>query len=161
MLGSLVRLKLAVRSDIEQAIDRVLRAGRRARRRAAHVPGAARGAQGVADAPSTQVQTVVDENAPVVKIVNVILEQAVRDRASDVHIEPMADTVRVRVRTDGALHQITTLPGSMGPSLVSRIKVMSDMNIVEKRRPQDGQMAVHDRRSRPRRARVDHADRVR
>jgi type IV pilus assembly protein PilB len=66
----------------------------------------------------------------------------VRDRASDVHIEPMADTVRVRVRTDGALHQITTLPGQMGPSLVSRIKVMSDMNIVERRRPQDGQMAV-------------------
>jgi type IV pilus assembly protein PilB len=88
------------------------------------------------------VQNVVDENAPVVKIVNVILEQAVQDRASDVHIEPMADSVRVRVRTDGALHQITTLPGPMGPSLVSRIKVMSDMNIVERRRPQDGQMAV-------------------
>jgi type IV pilus assembly protein PilB len=88
------------------------------------------------------VQTVVDENAPVVKIVNVILEQAVRDRASDVHIEPMTDSVRVRVRTDGALHKITTLPGPMGPSLVSRIKVMSDMNIVERRRPQDGQMAV-------------------
>ena len=50
--------------------------------------------------------------------------------------------MRVRVRTDGALHQITTLPGPMGPSLVSRIKVMSDMNIVERRRPQDGQMAV-------------------
>ena len=88
------------------------------------------------------VQSVVDENAPIVKIVNVILEQAVVDRASDVHIEPMADTVRVRVRTDGALHQITTLPGSMGASLVSRIKVMSDMNIVERRRPQDGQMAI-------------------
>ena len=50
--------------------------------------------------------------------------------------------MRVRVRTDGALHQVTTLPGPMGPSLVSRIKVMSDMNIVERRRPQDGQMAV-------------------
>src|SRR5262249_50920403 len=92
--------------------------------------------------PETMVQTVVDENAPVVKIVNVILEQAVQDRASDVHIEPMADSVRVRVRTDGALHQITTLPGPMGPSLVSRIKVMSDMNIVERRRPQDGQMPI-------------------
>ena len=88
------------------------------------------------------VQTVVDENAPVVKVVNVILEQAVRDRASDVHIEPMADRVRVRVRTDGALHEIMTLPGPMGPSLVSRIKVMADMNIVERRRPQDGQIAV-------------------
>ena len=52
-------------------------------------------------------------------------------------------SVRVRVRTDGALHEITTLPGSMGPSLVSRIKVMADMNIVERRRPQDGQMRVN------------------
>jgi type IV pilus assembly protein PilB len=85
--------------------------------------------------------TVVDENAPVVKVVNLILDTAVRARASDVHIEQMADHVRVRMRTDGALHEAMTLPGPMGPSLVSRIKVMSDMNIVERRKPQDGQLA--------------------
>jgi type IV pilus assembly protein PilB len=141
LLGSLVRIKLAVRSDLEQALDRC------------YAPAADLGdalrmfearleARKASQAPDTIVQNVVDENAPVVKIVNVILEQAVHDRASDVHIEPMGDTVRVRVRTDGALHQITTLPGPMGPSLISRIKVMSDMNIVERRRPQDGQMAV-------------------
>jgi type IV pilus assembly protein PilB len=141
MLGSLVRIKLAVRSDLEQALDRC------------YAPSADLGdalrmfearleARKASQSTDTVVQTVVDENAPVVKIVNVILEQAVHDRASDVHIEPMGDTVRVRVRTDGALHQITTLPGPMGPSLLSRIKVMSDMNIVERRRPQDGQMAV-------------------
>ena len=141
LLGSLVRIKLAVHSDLDQAIDRC------------YAPSAELGdalrmfearleERKAAQPQQTLVQTVVDENAPVVKIVNVILEQAVRDRASDVHIEPMADSVRVRVRTDGALHQITTLPGPMGPSLVSRIKVMSDMNIVERRRPQDGQMAV-------------------
>ena len=141
LLGSLVRIKLAVHSDLDQAIDRC------------YAPSAELGdalrmfearleERKAAQPQETLVQTVVDENAPVVKIVNVILEQAVRDRASDVHIEPMADSVRVRVRTDGALHQITTLPGPMGPSLVSRIKVMSDMNIVERRRPQDGQMAV-------------------
>jgi type IV pilus assembly protein PilB len=141
LMGSLVRIKLAVQSDLDQAIDRV------------YAPSAELGdalrmfeakleERRAAQTPTAQVQTVVDENAPVVKIVNVILEQAVRDRASDVHIEPMGDTVRVRVRTDGALHQITTLPGPMGPSLVSRIKVMSDMNIVERRRPQDGQMAI-------------------
>ena len=141
LLGSLVRIKLAVRSDLEQAIDR------------SYAPSADLGdalrmfearleERKASQAPDTVVQSVVDENAPIVKIVNVILEQAVHDRASDVHIEPMADSVRVRVRTDGALHQITTLPGPMGPSLVSRIKVMSDMNIVERRRPQDGQMAI-------------------
>jgi len=141
ILGSLVRIKLAVRSDLEQALNR------------AYAPSAdlddalrmfeARlASRKASQAPETMVQSVVDENAPIVKIVNVILEQAVQDRASDVHIEPMTNSVRVRVRTDGALHQITTLPGPMGPSLVSRIKVMSDMNIVERRRPQDGQMAV-------------------
>ena len=84
----------------------------------------------------------VDENAPVVKVVNLILERAVRDRASDVHIEPGADSVRVRARTDGALHELLTLPASMATPLVSRIKVLSDMNIVERRRPQDGQMQI-------------------
>jgi type IV pilus assembly protein PilB len=141
ILGSLVRVKLAVRSDLEQALNR------------AYAPAADLGdalrmfearlaSRKASQTPETLVASVVDENAPVVKIVNVLLEQAVQDRASDVHIEPMTESVRVRVRTDGALHQITTLPGPMGPSLVSRIKVMSDMNIVERRRPQDGQMAV-------------------
>jgi type IV pilus assembly protein PilB len=95
-----------------------------------------------ADKDQTSVTTTVDENAPVVKVVNLILEQAVRERASDVHIEPQEASVRIRVRTDGALHQTMTLPGSMGASLISRIKVMADMNIVERRKPQDGQLAI-------------------
>jgi len=86
------------------------------------------------------VTQVVDENAPVVQVVNLILEQAVRDRASDVHIEPLDGRVRVRVRTDGALHEVLSLPESMGQPLLSRIKVMADLNIVERRRPQDGQI---------------------
>ncbi len=81
----------------------------------------------------------VDESAPIVQVVNLIMEQAVRDRASDVHIEPQEDQVRVRVRTDGALHEVLTLPVDMAQSLISRIKVMANMNIVERRRPQDGQ----------------------
>jgi type IV pilus assembly protein PilB len=89
----------------------------------------------------------VDENAPVVKVVNLILDRAVRDRASDVHIEPGENGIRVRARTDGALHDLLTLPAAMGPALVSRIKVLANMNIVERRRPQDGQMhaTVNDR----------------
>jgi type IV pilus assembly protein PilB len=74
--------------------------------------------------------------------VNLILDQAVRDRASDVHIEPRDEGVRIRNRTDGALHEVMTLPASMAQSLVSRIKIMADMNIVERRRPQDGQFAI-------------------
>jgi type IV pilus assembly protein PilB len=82
----------------------------------------------------------VDENAPVVQVVNLILSQAVTERASDVHIEPMDDRLRIRNRVDGALHEVLSLPVGMGPALVSRIKVMANMNIVERRRPQDGQL---------------------
>jgi pilus retraction protein PilT len=84
----------------------------------------------------------VDENAPAVQVVNLILEQALRSRASDVHIEPAADRLRIRLRTDGALHDVFALPASMGQSLASRIKVMAELNIVERRRAQDGQITV-------------------
>ncbi|WP_421117910.1 GspE/PulE family protein [Aquihabitans daechungensis] len=88
----------------------------------------------------TTVNNDVDETAPVVQVVSMILTQAVRDRASDVHIEPMGDRVRVRNRVDGALHEVLSLPQSMSQALVSRIKIMAEMNIVERRRPQDGQI---------------------
>ena len=84
----------------------------------------------------------VDEKAPIVQVVNLLLSQAVSERASDVHIEPMPDRVRVRNRIDGALHEVLNLPPGMGPALISRIKVMANMNIVERRRPQDGQIEV-------------------
>jgi type IV pilus assembly protein PilB len=137
-----VRLVLAARSDVERAIDGSYRS-------TAKLGDALRVFEERMDARRAQLEhepqpakVVVDENAPVVQVVNLVLEQAVRDRASDVHIEPQEDRLRVRVRTDGALHEVSSLPLSMGPSLVSRIKVMADMNIVERRRPQDGQMAV-------------------
>ena len=84
----------------------------------------------------------LDEKAPVVQVVNLLLSQAVSERASDIHIEPMPDRVRIRNRIDGALHEVLNLPPGMGPALVSRIKVMAEMNIVERRRPQDGQIEV-------------------
>lgn len=84
----------------------------------------------------------VDEKAPVVQVVNLLLSQAVGERASDVHIEPMPDRVRIRNRIDGALHEVLNLPPGMGPALISRIKVMANMNIVERRRPQDGQIEI-------------------
>ena len=84
----------------------------------------------------------VDEKAPIVQVVNLLLSQAVSERASDVHIEPMPDRVRIRNRVDGALHESLTLPPGMGPALISRIKVMANMNIVERRRAQDGQIEM-------------------
>ncbi len=82
------------------------------------------------------------DDAPVVNVVNVIILQALRDRASDIHIEPQDEQIRVRFRVDGALIDVTTLPTSVGPALVSRLKVLANMNIVEKRRPQDGQIST-------------------
>ena len=84
----------------------------------------------------------VDDHAPVVQVVSLLLTQAVRDRASDIHLEPQGDKVRVRFRIDGVLREITELPEEMAQSLVSRIKVMAEMNIVERRRPQDGQITT-------------------
>ncbi|TCC60342.1 type II/IV secretion system protein [Kribbella pittospori] len=82
------------------------------------------------------------EDAPVVQVVQLVITQALRDRASDVHIEPHGDRVRVRYRIDGALHDVLELPGSIGPAVVSRIKILADLNIVERRRPQDGQISM-------------------
>ena len=84
----------------------------------------------------------VDENAPVVQVVTMVLAQAQRDRASDVHIEPMDGLVRVRFRIDGVLHDVVTLPSSMGGAVTSRLKVLAGMNIVERRRAQDGQFTA-------------------
>ncbi|UDY38064.1 GspE/PulE family protein [Dermatobacter hominis] len=84
----------------------------------------------------------VDENAPVVQVVNRILTQGVRSRASDIHVEPMEDSVRVRYRVDGAMTEAIILPKRMGPAISSRLKVMAELNIVERRRPQDGQFSL-------------------
>jgi len=76
---------------------------------------------------------------PVARVVELILGQAARDRASDVHIIPDKDVLRVRYRIDGILHDVLEAPLSVHGSLISRIKVLASMNIAERRRPQDGQ----------------------
>ncbi|HVU91917.1 MAG TPA: GspE/PulE family protein [Jatrophihabitans sp.] len=93
------------------------------------------------DAARLETATVNDE-APVVQVVQAVITQGLRDRASDIHIEPSDERVRVRFRVDGALHDVVDLPGSIGPAVVSRIKILAGMNIVERRRPQDGQISL-------------------
>ncbi len=86
-------------------------------------------------------------DSPVVEVVNRLVSQALRDRASDIHLEPKPDQLRVRFRIDGSLNEVISLPVGMAPAIISRLKIMADMNIVEKRRPQDGQFqAVVDGR---------------
>jgi type II secretory ATPase GspE/PulE/Tfp pilus assembly ATPase PilB-like protein len=79
---------------------------------------------------------------PVAQSFYLILRQAVRDRASDVHIEPQKDCVRIRFRIDGILHDVYSLPLNVHNALISRIKILAEMNIAEQRRSQDGQFSV-------------------
>jgi type IV pilus assembly protein PilB len=78
------------------------------------------------------------EDAPTVRLVNSILADAVRQRASDIHIEPQADALRVRYRVDGLLRDVMTTPRAAAAGIISRIKVMSNLDIAERRVPQDG-----------------------
>lgn len=86
---------------------------------------------------STQIAQIIKE-APIAKIVSTILEYALKSRASDVHIEPLEDRVRVRYRIDGILYDRLSLPKSVQESVISRIKILSEMKIDEHRIPQDG-----------------------
>ena len=82
------------------------------------------------------------EDAPVIKLVNQIVAQAVEHRASDVHLAPQGHDLRVRFRVDGVLQDITTIPRRMAPGVVSRVKIMAELNIAEKRLPQDGRVGL-------------------
>lgn len=82
------------------------------------------------------------ENAPIVKIVRTMLEQAVRQGASDIHIEPLERILRVRYRIDGALREVMDYNTSLLPAMIARIKIMSGLDISEKRKPQDGRLTL-------------------
>ncbi len=80
------------------------------------------------------------EEAPVIRIVNLLIMRAIRERASDIHIEPEQDHVGVRFRVDGVLREINPLPKHLQGAVISRVKILSKMDIAEKRKPQDGRI---------------------
>ena len=83
-----------------------------------------------------------DEDAPIVKLVNLILQEAIKERATDIHVEPQENKVNVRIRIDGVLQIIMTPPATSLSGLVTRIKILSKLNIAEKRLPQDGRFSI-------------------
>jgi type IV pilus assembly protein PilB len=133
-----IRFVLAPMSDIQWAID----SSYRAIGGVDQLVEAFKAVEGTRRKDDAGEAEVVADDAPIVQVVTRILTQAKRDRASDVHIEPSQDIVRVRFRIDGALKEVLLLPEAMGVGLVSRIKIMAGMNIVERRRPQDGQLTT-------------------
>jgi general secretion pathway protein E/type IV pilus assembly protein PilB len=82
------------------------------------------------------------DEAPIIKLVTQIISEAVKNRASDIHVEPLEDKFRVRYRIDGVLHEIPGPPKQLQPSILSRLKIMAGMNIAEKRLPQDGRIRI-------------------
>ncbi len=84
----------------------------------------------------------VVEDAPIVKFVNLLVTQAVSDRASDIHVEPTEVDLRIRFRIDGVLHEVMHAPRSIQSGVISRIKLMADINIAERRIPQDGRISM-------------------
>ncbi|WP_348788703.1 ATPase, T2SS/T4P/T4SS family [Leifsonia sp. NPDC080035] len=83
-----------------------------------------------------------DDDAPIVRFVNLLVSQAIQDHASDIHIEPAEHDVRVRYRIDGVLHEMQSAPKAIQNGVISRLKIMSDIDIAERRKPQDGRMSV-------------------
>lgn len=83
-----------------------------------------------------------DDEAPVIRLINGLIAEAVKVRASDIHVEPFENKLSVRLRIDGVLQEVVSLAGRIAPLLVSRIKVMARLDIAEKRLPQDGRLSL-------------------
>lgn len=131
LAGANVNCRIAARGEIEAAIDRLYGDGR-----ADADPGS------VADEEDLERLRDLVSDAPVIRAVNRLIADAVEQRASDIHLEPTEDRLAVRYRIDGVLVDQPSLPPVMRAALVSRIKVMAELNIAERRLPQDGRLRV-------------------
>ncbi|MGH9169175.1 MAG: GspE/PulE family protein, partial [Acidimicrobiia bacterium] len=134
--GLEVVAKVATRSDVEDAISRMARMDDSVTELAEL---AAEGAEEIADLAG--LESAVEE-APVVKLVNTLITRAASERASDIHIEPGERELRIRFRIDGVLHDVMRSPRSIANAVVSRLKIMADINIAERRIPQDGRVSL-------------------
>jgi type IV pilus assembly protein PilB len=128
---------VAERADLRTAIDRFLRADGELNDLTTALEEESR--------PSSAIVPVTDaleDDAPIVRFVNLIISQAIQDRASDIHIEPAEHDMGVRYRIDGVLHEMQRAPKNVQNGVISRLKIMSDIDIAERRKPQDGRMSV-------------------
>jgi len=129
-----VKAALGISSDIQRAIDLNYKPGAEIEKQIA---------QFLPNLPKeAQVTPELGGSAPIVQILDLLLTQAVRLKASDVHIEPQKDRLRIRFRIDGILRDVFSLPSSASTALTSRVKIMAGMNIADQRRPQDGQISI-------------------
>jgi len=127
---------LGTSQDIQEMIDLNYRVGGEIEEQLSQIPTRYQRVR-VAEA---RVSAEAIAQAPVVRAIDLLVKQGVRDRASDIHVEPQEDRLRIRYRIDGILHEVMSLPLSVHPPLLSRVKIMAGLNIAERRRPQDGQI---------------------
>ena len=132
--GMEIEVALGIPSDIERAIDLNYRSSAEIEKQV-----------GKSVSPvleEDKVSSDIIAKTPIAESLDLIIEQAIRDRASDVHIEPHENRLRIRYRIDGILHDMNYLPLSAHAELVSRVKVLAEMNIAQQRLPQDGQFSI-------------------
>ncbi|HEY0229855.1 MAG TPA: ATPase, T2SS/T4P/T4SS family, partial [Dokdonella sp.] len=136
--GRKVKLNIGLRSEIDDLIERYYGSGR--------------------SAMGTIVENLTDDNnrseddiehlrdlaseAPVIRLVNLVIQRAVEQRASDIHVEPFENRLKVRYRVDGVLHEVESPPAASTAAVISRIKIMAKLNIAERRLPQDGRIMI-------------------
>jgi type IV pilus assembly protein PilB len=130
---------VAAASDVEAAIRRYSRMDQAVEEFASEAAQAAEEADALEIAAGAQAAI---EEGPIVKLVNLLITQAVNDRSSDIHVEPTERDVRIRYRIDGVLHEVMRSPKNIQAGLVSRLKIMADINIAERRIPQDGRISL-------------------
>ncbi|MDD5874207.1 MAG: ATPase, T2SS/T4P/T4SS family [Clostridia bacterium] len=137
--GKQVAPYLANASDIRAYFDRVF-----GKKQAQNIAEMYKKEQGLVQEESEEEKLRKEdvENAPIVQLVNSIIEQAARQRASDIHIEPFEESIRVRYRVDGVLREVIGYDKSLLGAITARLKIMSGMDISEKRKPQDGRITI-------------------
>jgi len=136
--GKAVRRRVALRSEIDDLIERYFGQGRSA------MGAIVENADGETAGDLDDVEHLRDlaSEAPVIRLVNLIIQRAVELRASDVHIEPFENRLKVRYRVDGVLEEAESPPANLTAAVISRIKIMAKLNIAERRLPQDGRIML-------------------
>jgi type IV pilus assembly protein PilB len=135
--GAEITIVVATRTQLSEAIDRFHRLD-------SEVDEVAQiAAEELGDDDDEAVVREAVEDAPIVKFVNLLIAQACSDRASDIHVEPTEHDLRIRFRVDGVLHEVMHSPRSIQGGVISRLKVMADINIAERRIPQDGRISLN------------------
>ncbi|MGX5673070.1 type II secretion system ATPase GspE [Thermomonas fusca] len=135
-VGRAVRAAVAVRSEIDELIERWHGQGR------STMEGIVEGAEGEAGPDDIEHLRDLASEAPVIRLVNLVIQRAVELRASDIHVEPFENRLKVRYRIDGVLEEGESPPTNLTAAIISRIKIMAKLNIAERRLPQDGRIVM-------------------